>query len=67
MCQITDLLAPRIFRVLIEPRAPSFLGFFPDRIALKPLFKTRFQMRDGRPELFRLPEMNFIDNKAGEQ
>jgi hypothetical protein len=27
--------------------------------------KTRFQMRDGRPELFRLPEMNFIDDKAG--
>jgi len=27
--------------------------------------KTRFQMRDGRPELFRLPEINFIDDKAG--
>ena len=22
-------------------------------------------MRDGRPELFRLPEVNFIDDKAG--
>ncbi len=27
--------------------------------------KTRFQMRDGRPELFRLAEMNFIDDKDG--
>ena len=27
--------------------------------------KTRFQMRDGRPTLFRLPELNFIDDKAG--
>ena len=27
--------------------------------------KTRFQMRDGRPELFRLPQVNFIDDKAG--
>ena len=27
--------------------------------------KTRFQMRDGRPELFRLPEVNFIDDGAG--
>ena len=27
--------------------------------------KTQFQMRDGRPELFRLPEFNFIDDKAG--
>ena len=27
--------------------------------------KTKFQMRDGRPELFRLPEVNFIDDGAG--
>jgi hypothetical protein len=27
--------------------------------------KTKFQMRDGRPELFRLPEMNFVDDKVG--
>ena len=27
--------------------------------------KTRFEMRDGRPILFRFPEMNFIDDKAG--
>jgi phosphoserine phosphatase len=27
--------------------------------------KTRFEMRDGRPLLFRLPEINFIDDKAG--
>jgi hypothetical protein len=27
--------------------------------------KTRFEMRDGTPLLFRLPQMNFIDDKAG--
>ena len=27
--------------------------------------KTKFQMRDGRPELFRLPEVNFVDDGAG--
>jgi haloacid dehalogenase-like hydrolase len=27
--------------------------------------KTKFQMRNGRPLLFRLPEINFIDDKAG--
>jgi hypothetical protein len=27
--------------------------------------KTRFEMRDGRPTLFRLPEVNFIDDKTG--
>jgi len=27
--------------------------------------KTKFQMRDGRPELFRLPEVNFVDDQAG--
>jgi hypothetical protein len=27
--------------------------------------KTKFQMRDGRPELFRLPEVNFVDDGPG--
>ena len=27
--------------------------------------KTRFEMRDGSPTLFRLPQMNFIDDKSG--
>ena len=27
--------------------------------------KTKFQMRDGSPTLFRLPDVNFIDDKAG--
>jgi phosphoglycolate phosphatase-like HAD superfamily hydrolase len=27
--------------------------------------KTKFEMRDGRPILFRLPELNFNDDKAG--
>jgi hypothetical protein len=27
--------------------------------------KTKFEMREGRPILFRLPELNFVDDKAG--
>ena len=27
--------------------------------------ETRFEMRDGRPTLFRLPQVNFVDDKAG--
>jgi hypothetical protein len=27
--------------------------------------KTKFEMRDGRPELFRLPDVNFVDDGAG--
>ena len=27
--------------------------------------KTKFEMRDGKPVLMRLPEVNFIDDKAG--
>jgi hypothetical protein len=27
--------------------------------------KTKFQMRDGIPTLFRLPDVNFVDDKAG--
>jgi hypothetical protein len=27
--------------------------------------KTKFEMRDGRPVLFRLPDVNFIDDKTG--
>ena len=26
---------------------------------------TKFEMRDGRPLLFRLPQIDFIDDKAG--
>lgn len=27
--------------------------------------KTKFEIRDGKPEILRLPEINFIDDKAG--
>jgi hypothetical protein len=29
------------------------------------MIKTKFEMRDGKPVLVRLPELNFIDDKAG--
>jgi hypothetical protein len=36
----------------------------PEQIAGSSI-KTKFQMRDGRPELFRVPEVNFVDDQAG--
>ena len=46
-------------------RGPSgSTAFRPSRWSA-PRSRRRFEMRDGRPVLFRLPEINFIDDKAG--
>jgi len=48
----------------MRPWTERVYGVPPEQIVGSSI-KTRFQMRDGRPELFRLAEMNFIDDKAG--
>ncbi|MGA2128155.1 MAG: HAD family hydrolase [Xanthobacteraceae bacterium] len=48
----------------MRPWTERVYGVPPQQV-LGSSIKTRFQMRDGRPELFRLPELNFIDDKAG--
>jgi phosphoglycolate phosphatase-like HAD superfamily hydrolase len=48
----------------MRPWAEKVYGIPPEQVVGSSI-KTRFQMRDGRPELFRLPEINFIDDKAG--
>jgi hypothetical protein len=48
----------------MRPWTERVYGVPPEQVVGSSI-KTRFQMRDGRPELFRLPEMNFIDDKAG--
>jgi hypothetical protein len=48
----------------MRPWTERVYGVPPEQI-IGSSIKTRFQMRDGRPELFRLAEMNFIDDKAG--
>jgi phosphoglycolate phosphatase-like HAD superfamily hydrolase len=48
----------------MRPWAERVYGIPPEQVVGSSI-KTRFQMRDGRPMLFRLPEINFIDDKAG--
>ena len=48
----------------MRPWAERVYGIPPEQVVGSSI-KTRFQMRDGRPTLFRLPEVNFIDDKAG--
>src|SRR5215213_1903125 len=48
----------------MRPWSERIYGVPPDQVVGSSI-KTRFEMRDGRPILFRLPEMNFIDDKAG--
>ncbi len=48
----------------MRPWTERIYGVPPEQVVGSSI-KTRFEMRDGRPELFRLPEVNFIDDKAG--
>jgi len=48
----------------MRPWTERVYGVPPEQVVGSSI-KTRFQMRDGQPELFRLPEANFIDDKAG--
>jgi phosphoserine phosphatase len=48
----------------MRPWTERVYGVTRDRVVGSTI-KTRFEMRDGRPELFRLPEMDFIDDGPG--
>jgi phosphoserine phosphatase len=48
----------------VRPWAERVYGIPPEQVVGSSI-KTRFEMRDGKPVLFRLPEINFIDDKAG--
>ena len=48
----------------MRPWTERVYGVPPEQVVGSSI-KTQFQMRDGRPELFRLPEMNFIDDNVG--
>jgi haloacid dehalogenase-like hydrolase len=48
----------------MRPWTERVYGVPPEQVVGSSI-KTQFQMRDGKPELFRLPELNFIDDKAG--
>jgi hypothetical protein len=48
----------------MRPWTEQIYGVPPEQVVGSSI-KTNFQMRDGQPELFRLPEMNFVDDGAG--
>jgi hypothetical protein len=48
----------------MRPWAERVYGVPPEQV-IGSSIKTKFQMRDGRPELFRLAELSFIDDKSG--
>jgi hypothetical protein len=48
----------------MRPWAEKVYGIPPEQVVGSSI-KTRFEMRDGRPTLFRLPQINFIDDKTG--
>ena len=48
----------------MRPWAEQVYGIPPEQV-IGSSIKTRFELRDGKPVLVRLPEVNFIDDKAG--
>ena len=48
----------------MRPWAEKVYGVPPEQVVGSSI-KTRFEMRDGKPVLVRLPEINFIDDKEG--
>jgi phosphoserine phosphatase len=48
----------------MRPWSEQVYGVPPEQIVGSSI-KTKFEMRDGQPRLFRLPQIDFIDDKAG--
>jgi hypothetical protein len=48
----------------MRPWSEAVYGVPPEQVVGSSI-KTRFQMRDGQPELFRLPEVDFVDDGPG--
>ncbi|MGD9785805.1 MAG: HAD family hydrolase [Hyphomicrobiaceae bacterium] len=48
----------------MRPWTEATYGIPPEQV-IGSSIKTKFEMRDGKPVLVRLPELNFIDDKAG--
>ena len=48
----------------MRPWAEKVYGIPPEQV-IGSSIKTKFELRDGKPVLARLPEVNFIDDKAG--
>jgi phosphoglycolate phosphatase-like HAD superfamily hydrolase len=48
----------------MRPWAERVYGIPPEQVVGSSI-KTKYEVRDGEPEIVRLPELNFIDDKAG--
>jgi hypothetical protein len=48
----------------MRPWAERVYGIPPEQVVGSSI-KTKFEMRDGKPVLVRLPEIDFVDDKAG--
>lgn len=48
----------------MRPWTERVYGIPPEQV-IGSSIKTQFEMRDGRPVIFRLPQINFIDDKTG--
>jgi len=48
----------------MRPWSERVYGIPPEQV-IGSSIKTKFEMRDGQPVLVRLPELNFVDDKAG--
>jgi hypothetical protein len=73
MLEVLEFLRANGFRTFIvsgggiefmRPWTERVYGVPPEQVVGSSI-KTRFDMRDGRPELFRLPEIDFIDDGPG--
>ena len=48
----------------MRPWTEKVYGIPPEQVVGSSI-KTKFELRDGKPVLMRLPELNFIDDKTG--
>lgn len=73
MLELLDYLRANGFKTFIvsgggiefmRPWTEQVYGIPPEQVVGSSI-KTQFEMRDGTPTLFRLPQVNFIDDKAG--
>ena len=55
----------RILDRTVQRHCDSIASKIPPEQVIGSSIKTKFEMREGRPVLVRLPELNFIDDKAG--
>ncbi len=73
MLELLQYLRDNLFKVYIvsgggiefmRPWTERVYGIPPEQV-IGSSIKTRFEIRDGNPVIVRLPELNFIDDKAG--